>query len=188
MRRRSAMVPAVLLGAALVLSGCGQTDPRNERINVVAKITDAANARNAGALRRAADDLLDLVAKQQAAGEIDAAEAKRLTSIATRLKTDADLIDQDKIDEKKQKELEEKERLAEQRKQAEERRKIEEERRKLEEERRKAEEERRKQSASPSPSPTPTPSEDPLLPQGNGNGNGKGKNKDDEALAADPTD
>ena len=183
-RRPPAMVPALLLGAALVLSGCGKTDPRNERINVVAKITDAANARDAGALRRAADDLLDLVAKQQASGAIDAAEAKRLTAIATRLKTDADLIDQDKIDEKKQKELEEKERLAEQRRQAEERRKLAEDRRKLEEEQRKAEEERRRQSASPSPSPSPSPSDTGLLPQGNGNGNGKGK---DKALAADPT-
>ena len=179
MRRPTVPVVAALV-VAIALTGCARQDPRAERINVVAAITDAANARNAGGVRSGADDLLQLISEQQAAGDIDAAEARRLTALATRLKTDADAIDQDKIDAAKQRQEDEQARLAEQRRQAEERRRLEEERRRLEEERRKAEE-ARKRSASPSPSPSPSPVvPDPDDVEEQGQGKEKKADGDDE--------
>lgn len=85
---------ALPLLAALVV-GCGGTDPVAERREVVATVTDAANTRDADALRRAADRLVQLVEQQLAAEELPADEAERLRVLAQTVHERADLVDEE---------------------------------------------------------------------------------------------
>lgn len=155
---------AVVLAAALVgLSGCAGSG--DEVRDLLADITVAANDRDADALRSAADDLIDELASQRAAGELGPAEADRLTQLAQQVRADADLIDQDALDaETARQEAEEAKRKAEEEKALREdaEKAADEAARKAEEEVREAEEKARE-----------------LLEQGEGE-KGKDKDKDDK--------
>lgn len=93
--RPAPLALALALVAGLV-AGCGQADDAaGERREVVAALTEAANAGDAGGVRRQADQLVELVQAQLAAERVDAAEAERLTALATSVRTGADAIDED---------------------------------------------------------------------------------------------
>lgn len=91
---------AVALAAGLAgLTGCAAGDDDGSAVrDRLEAVTLAANERDADALRRAADDLVDELAAQRSAGELSAAEADRLTQLAQQVRADADLIDQDLIE------------------------------------------------------------------------------------------
>lgn len=84
-------VAGLVLGAALLLSGCAR-NPQAELNAAVTKVTTQANARDAAGLRRAADDLVALV-NRLSGSELDAAEATRIRVLAQKVKADADRID-----------------------------------------------------------------------------------------------
>lgn len=92
-------LPALLLTAGLAAgtAGCSASATGDVQDRVV-DITQAANDRDADALRAAAADLVDDVDASVAAGELSSAEATRLTELARQLQADADLIDQDLLD------------------------------------------------------------------------------------------
>ena len=86
------LAPAVLLGA-LLLAGCGSSSPADELRSKVAAVTDAANAKNAGGLRGAVEDLLSTAKGQHDAGKLDLARYRQIQLYAARVKTDAALLD-----------------------------------------------------------------------------------------------
>ena len=127
---RPARAVLALAVAASLLVACGQDDaPVADRRDVVAALTEAANAGDAGGVRRQADRLVELVQAQLEAGEVDAGEAERLSALAAEVRTGADLID---VELQRRLEAEAQARAA--------REELEEAQRRLEEERRKAEE------------------------------------------------
>lgn len=94
------MSPArVALALALSVSllvGCGSgEDPAGERREVVATLTEAANAGDAGGVRRHAERLVELVEEQLAGEQVDAGEAERLIALAASVREGADAIDED---------------------------------------------------------------------------------------------
>lgn len=94
--QRRAGAVAVLLAGAVALTGCAANgDPLRDHL---ADITNAANDRDADALRAAADDLLAELEAQQAAGELTAGEVQRFGDLTRQVRADADLIDQDLLD------------------------------------------------------------------------------------------
>lgn len=131
----------VLTAVAVIGTACsGAEDPVAERRGVVATLTEAANHRDAGGVRRQADRLVELVQSQLAAEQVDAAEAERLTALARSVREGADAIDVDL-----QQRLEAEAEAEAARKELEEaQRRLEEERRRAEEAAKQAEEEQKK--------------------------------------------
>ena len=84
--------PALLLGAVL-LAGCGSSSPADELRSKVAAVTDAANNRDANALRSAVDDLLATAKLQHDTGKLDLGRYREIQGYATRVKADAALLD-----------------------------------------------------------------------------------------------
>ena len=146
-------VGLVLGVAAVLLAGCG-SDPAGVRRQHVAEVTAAANDRDADRVRERAQALVDLLAEQREQGDLQAAEADRLTVLAQAVQRSADVVDA---------ELLERARLEADRK------KLEEERKRLEEERRKAEEDAKKRAE-----------EEREKDEGEGEGKGEGDKKKDE--------
>lgn len=122
----------VLPLAAALLAGCG-SDPADERRAEVVALTEAANDRDADAVRDRADALLTTVQAQRERDQISAQEADRLIALAQSVRSSADVIDEDLL-ERRRAEAE-----AEAAKQQ-----LEQTRKQLEEERKKAEEAARK--------------------------------------------
>jgi hypothetical protein len=131
---------AVLVAAAVLVSGCsGADDPAAERRAVVATLTEAANAGDAGGVRRHADRLVEVVRSQLADEQVEPEEAERLTALAAAVRVSADAIDVDL-----QQRLEAEAEAEAARKELEQtQRRLEEERRKAEEAANKAEQERK---------------------------------------------
>ena len=90
--RARRVAPALLLGA-LLLAGCASSSPADELRSKVAAVTDAANAKNAGGLRGAVEDLLSTAKGQHDAGKLDLARYRQIQLYAARVKTDAALLD-----------------------------------------------------------------------------------------------
>ena len=122
--------------ALLLVAGCS-ADPGDERRAQVAAITEAANARDADQVRERVEALVATVGAQRERGELTADEAERLIAAAEAVRTGADVIDEDLLEQRRVE--------AEREKLEEERKKLEEERKRAEEERKKAEEEREKE-------------------------------------------
>lgn len=168
MRRTSLVSALVAVAFAAGATGCAQDTPNADRRAVLNEVIEAANARDADAMRDAVDRLNALVSRQSGV-DLDAAEVARIQEDAERVKAAADLIDAEEIakkqaEEERQKREEAEKQLEEERKAREEEQKRleEEERKPLEEEERKAREEAEKSaSATPSSSPSATPSSDP---------------------------
>lgn len=115
--------------AVMLLAGCAGADPAQDRRAVVAELTDAANERDADAVRQHAERLVALVEQQLADDAINAEDAERLTALAASVRSGADLVDEDlqsRLEAEAEAEAARKE--------------LEEAQRQLEEERRKAEE------------------------------------------------
>jgi hypothetical protein len=131
---------AVLVAAAVLASGCSAADdPAGERREVVATLTEAANAGDAGGVRRHADRLVEVVRSQLADEQVEPEQAERLMALARSVRAGADAIDVDL-----QQRLEAEAEAEAARKELEEaQRRLEEERRKAEEAAKKAEEERK---------------------------------------------
>ena len=92
MRGARQLAPAVLLGVVL-LAGCGSSSPADELRSKVAAVTDAANNRNANALRSAVDDLLSTAKLQHDAAKLDLGRYRQIQGYATRVRADAALFD-----------------------------------------------------------------------------------------------
>ena len=146
---RGRVLLAVPLAVAL-LAGCG-SDPADVRREQVAAMTEAANEGDADRLRERAQALISTLDAQREQGDLDEAEAGRLTELAQAVLRSADVIDAD---------------LLERRRVEAERKKLEEERKRLEDERRKAEEAARQDEERDG--------------DDKGKGEGKGKGKDDD--------
>ena len=82
------LAPALLLGAVL-LGGCGSSSPADELRSKVSAVTDAANNRDAAALRSAVDDLLATAKLQHDTGKLDLGRYRRIQFYAGRVKADA---------------------------------------------------------------------------------------------------
>ncbi len=89
-RRRS--LAAVAMIGALLLAGCSSTSSQAQIDNLVADITNAANARDAGKMTRKADDLVTLVNSFRGS-ELPIAEVDRILVLAQAVKNDATLLD-----------------------------------------------------------------------------------------------
>lgn len=92
MRRGHRIAPAVVLGA-LLLAGCGSSSPADELRSKVAAVSDAANAKNAGGLRGAVDDLLSTAKGQHDTGELELGRYRQIQLYAGRVKADAALLE-----------------------------------------------------------------------------------------------
>ena len=89
------MRPAgVLLLAALLLSACG-VDPAAERRDLVLGITEAANEGDEDGVRTQVDSLLELLDRQVADDELPAEDADRLRALAAKVRTGADVLDEE---------------------------------------------------------------------------------------------
>lgn len=89
--------PGALLAlplAALLLTSCG-VDPAAERRELVLGITESANDSDEAGVRAQVDALLQLVERQVADDEIPAEEADRLRALAEKVRTGADVLDED---------------------------------------------------------------------------------------------
>jgi hypothetical protein len=117
-------LPALPL-VAVLLAGCG-SDPADVRREQVAALTEAANQRDALALRSGADELLRTLGDSE---DLSAAQAERLVQLVRAVRTHADVIDADLLKQRQAQAEAEAERV-----------RLEQERTRLEEERRKAEE------------------------------------------------
>ena len=150
---RAPRLLALALAPAL-LAGCGGSG--DELRDDVAALTEAANARDADRVRTLAEDLVTTIEEQAAAGELPADRAERLAALARSVRTGADVIDAE---------------LLEQRRLEAERERLEQERARLEAERKAAEQaaERDKDEG-----------EDEGKDDDEGKGEGKGKGKDDD--------
>lgn len=123
-----------LLPLALVLlAGCGSAPEADLRARAEAAI-EAANERDADAVRRHAQSLEQAVADLADAGELTDERARTLAALAASLQTSADVIDQDLLEQRR--------REAEAERLEQERARLEAERQQLEEDRRRAEAER----------------------------------------------
>jgi hypothetical protein len=89
-RQVRALLPPLL--AVGLLAGCG-TDPADDRRAQVAALTEAANDRDAAAVRERAAALLDLLEAQRSREELTAQEADALTTLVEAVRTGADVID-----------------------------------------------------------------------------------------------
>ena len=87
--RRLLLAPAL----ALVLTACAGGDPVDERRSAVADVTDAANAGDAEGVLDAVEDLLSVLRRQVASGDLDRAEADRLRVLAERVAANAALVE-----------------------------------------------------------------------------------------------
>lgn len=114
--------------AALLLTACS-VDPAAERRELVLGITESANAGDEDGVRAQAESLRQLVERQVADEELTAEQADRLRALVEKVRTGADLLDEE-LQARLQAEADA-ERLQQERDEAE---------RLLEEERRKAEE------------------------------------------------
>jgi TolA-binding protein len=154
---RAAALPLVLL-----LAGCaGGAD--SELRDDVAAVVEAANAGDADRLRVRADELIETVDAQAAQGDLAADRAERLRELAASVRSNADVIDQELIEQRRQ----EAEAEAERQRLEQERERLEQERQQLEEDRKKAEEDRKK-------------AEEENKEDEEGKGGGKGKKDDDK--------
>ena len=88
----SRRLATLVLGAALVLTGCS-VDVRDEIRGTVEDITVDANARDADAVRRGVEDLLEQLERAVREGELTSAEAARIAEIAQRLAAGAEALD-----------------------------------------------------------------------------------------------
>ena len=88
----SRRLASLVLGAALVLSGCA-VDVRDEIRGTVEDITIDANARDADAVRRGVAELLDQLDRAVREGELTSAEAARIAEIAQRLADGAEALE-----------------------------------------------------------------------------------------------
>jgi hypothetical protein len=125
----------VLPLAAALLGGCG-SDPGDQRREQVAAVLGAANERDAAGVRQGADALLRTIADQRGTAGLSDAEADRLTELVRSVRTHADVVDADLLEQRKAQADAEAERT----RLAQERTRLEEERRKAEEAARQAEE------------------------------------------------
>lgn len=130
MRPARALLPLPL--AALLLTACG-VDPAAERRELVHGITVSANAGDEDGVRAQVESLLQLVERQVADEELSAEQADRLRALVERVRTGADVLDEEL--QARLKAEADAERLQQERDEAQ---------RLLEEERRKAEEDRGK--------------------------------------------
>lgn len=119
--------------AALLLSGCA-ADPADDRRAQVAAVIDAANAGDADRLRDEAGRLVETVTAQQERQDVAADEADRLITLAEAVRTNADVIDEELLEQRRR----EAEAAAEA-----ERKRLEEERQRLEADRKQLEEDRK---------------------------------------------
>lgn len=138
--------------AAALLAGCG-ADAAAERRELVAELTQAANDRDADAVRERAEALVQVVADQREREELSPEQADRLIALAESVRRNADVVDAD-LQARLEAEAE-----AEAARKA-----LEETQRRLEEERRRAEEDRKKDEDK----------------DGEGEGDKKGEGKDDD--------
>ena len=90
--RARRVAPAVLLGA-LLLAGCASSSPADELRSKVAAVTDAANAKNAGGLRSAVEDLLSTAKLQHDTKKLDLDRYRQIQRFAGRVKADAALLE-----------------------------------------------------------------------------------------------
>lgn len=110
---------------ALLLAGCG-TDPADERAAAVARLTEAANARDADGVRTRAQQLAAMLAAQRESGALPAADGDRLLALVERIRVGADMIDEallerQRVEAERRKLEQERQRLADERKRAEQR-------------------------------------------------------------------
>lgn len=126
--------------AAVLLSGCG-ADPASDRRAQVAAVTEAANAGDADRLRGEAERLAALVTDQQARQDVPAEQATRLLALADAVRSNADVIDEELLEQRRREAEAEAAAEAERRRLEQERQRLEAERRQLEEDRAKAEQE-----------------------------------------------
>ncbi len=82
------LAPALLLGAVL-LGGCGSSSPADELRSKVAAVTDAANNRDANALRSAVDDLLATAKLQHDTAKLDLGRYRQIQTYAELVRVDA---------------------------------------------------------------------------------------------------
>ena len=141
MRARHGLV--ALPVAALLMTGCA-ADPGADRRAQVAAMTEAANAGDADRLRDEAERLVEAVTAQQERQEVSADEATRLIALAEAVRTHADVIDAELLEQRRREAEAEAAAQAERQRLEEERQRLEAERQQLEEDRKKAEEERKK--------------------------------------------
>lgn len=80
--------------AALLLTACS-VDPAAERREIVLGITEAANAGDEDGVRAQAESLLQLVERQVADEELSAEQADRLRALAEKVRTGADVLDEE---------------------------------------------------------------------------------------------
>jgi chromosome segregation ATPase len=131
---------AALPVVALLLVGCG-ADPAADRRSQVAAVIEAANSGDADRLRDEADRLVETVTAHQERQDVAADEATRLIALAEAVRTNADAIDEELLEQRRREAEAEAAAEAERKRLEEERQRLEAERKQLEEERRKAEEE-----------------------------------------------
>ena len=150
----------VLALASGLLVGCagGGDEVRDD----VAALTEAANARDADRVRVLAEDLVATVEEQAAAGELDPDRAARLAALARSVQANADVIDEELLEQRRLEAENEAER-----------KRLEEERKRLEAERKAAEEQARREAEQR---------------EDEGKGKGEGKGKDDEKKDEDEKD
>ena len=93
------MKAAALLLGVVLLAGCGSNG--DELRDDVAALTQAANAGDADRVRLLAEDLVATVEEQAAAGELDADRAERLTALARSVRTNADVLDEELLEQRR---------------------------------------------------------------------------------------
>lgn len=93
------MKAAALLLGVVLLGGCSSNG--DELRDDVAALTQAANAGDADRVRLLAEDLLATVEEQAAAGELDADRAERLTALARSVRTNADVLDEELLEQRR---------------------------------------------------------------------------------------
>jgi hypothetical protein len=82
------------LCASLLLTGCSSNDsPRADLQNKMNAVAEAANAKDANALRAAVSDFLQEVQRQSANADITTTKAEALKRVATRLLQNASKLD-----------------------------------------------------------------------------------------------
>ena len=96
--RRAAAGLAVALSATLLVSGCASTTPQGRLLARLDDVTQAANSRDATAIRTSVGMFVLEVTTQGNDGRLTVAKVAQLKSIAAAVLADADLVDQGKVD------------------------------------------------------------------------------------------
>lgn len=135
---RAGRLLAVPLSAVL-LAGCA-ADPADDRRAQVAAVTEAANAGDADRLREEADRLIAMVADS---ADLPDDRADRLRALAASVRTGADVIDAELLEQRRREAEAEAAAAAERQRLEEERQRLEAEREQLEADRAKAEQDRK---------------------------------------------